>query len=96
VDEFAPLLDRGNSDAVGMHVSAVCVAQRQLWRVRWDETCMMLYWRLVLNGVACCERSRQQPGECVCVALGLAACQQVGTIMLELSCRSFCGIGGVV
>lgn len=27
---------------------------------------MMVYWRLVLNGVACCERSRQQPGECVC------------------------------
>ena len=66
VDEFAPLLDRGNPDARDMHVSAVCAAQRQLWRVRWDNNFKEVYWRLVLNGLACGERLHQQPGECVC------------------------------
>ncbi len=66
VDEFAPLLDRGNPDAVDLHAAAVTAAQRQLWRVRWDNNFKEVYWRLVLNGLACGERLHQEAGECVC------------------------------
>ena len=66
VDEFAPLLDRGNPDAINVHFGAVSAAQRQLWRVRWDNHYKEVYWRLVLDGLACGERLHQDVGECVC------------------------------
>lgn len=66
VDEFAPLLDRGNPDAMAVHLGAVNAAQRQLWRVRWDNSYKEVYWRLILNGLACGERLHQDAGECVC------------------------------
>jgi hypothetical protein len=63
--------DRGNPDAMDVHVGAVNAAQRQLWRVRWDNSLTEVYWRLVLDGLACGERWHQVVGECV--ALGLVA-----------------------
>jgi hypothetical protein len=52
VDEFAPVLGRGNPDAVYAHVQAVAAAQKQLWKVRWDNHYKEVYWRVVLNGLA--------------------------------------------
>jgi hypothetical protein len=69
VDEFAPVLDRGNPDAVYAHVQAVAAAQKQLWKVRWDNHYKEVYWRVVLNGLATGERLHQQQCRCVCGSL---------------------------
>jgi hypothetical protein len=66
VHEFAPMVDRGDPEVIGHHVRAIVAAQRQLWRVHWDNEFKEVYWRLVLNGLATSERLHQQQCRCVC------------------------------
>ena len=49
-------------DVRSLWVACVLRAQRQLWRVRWDNRFKEVYWRLVLNGLATPARLHvQQP-----------------------------------
>jgi hypothetical protein len=41
-------------------------AQRQLWKLKWDNTFKEVYWRLVVNGLATAERMHMHDCVCVC------------------------------
>jgi hypothetical protein len=65
VDLFAPEL-RGDPDAMARLCGLVATAQRQLWKLKWDNEFKEVYWRLVLNGLATAERMHLQECRCVC------------------------------
>jgi hypothetical protein len=69
VDSVAPVDVRGDPDAVAVCYKSVVAAQRQLWKLRWDNHFKEVLWRLVVNGLATAERMHMQDNDCVCVAL---------------------------
>jgi hypothetical protein len=66
VDVFAPLEERGNPDAENVHCTAVAAAQRQLWKLKWDNHFKEVYWRLVMNGLPTAERMHLAHAHCMC------------------------------
>lgn len=66
VDAVAPVVVRGDPTKVEACCKAVVTAQRQLWKLRWDNYFKEVYWRLVLNGLATAERMHMHDCDCVC------------------------------
>jgi hypothetical protein len=66
VDLFSTAVVRGDPAAVRLCYKAVATAQRQLWKLKWDNAFKEVYWRLVLNGLATAERMHLQQCNCVC------------------------------
>jgi hypothetical protein len=66
VDSVAPVGVRGDPDVVAACCKSVAAAQRQLWKLRWDNHYKEVYWRLVVNGLATTERMHMQDCGCVC------------------------------
>jgi hypothetical protein len=66
VDSVAPVGVRGDPDVVAACCKSVAAAQRQLWKLRWDNHYKEVYWRLVVNGLATTERMHMQNCGCVC------------------------------
>jgi hypothetical protein len=65
VDCIAPQV-RGQLELVQDYCKSVTAAQRQLWKVKWDNKFKEVYWRLVLNGLPTAERMHLQECRCVC------------------------------
>jgi hypothetical protein len=65
VDSVAPVGVRGDPDVVAACCKSVAAAQRQLWKLRWDNHYKEV-WRLVVNGLATTERMHMQDCGCVC------------------------------
>jgi hypothetical protein len=66
VDSVAPVDVRGDPEAVAICYKSVVAAQRQLWKLRWDNHFKEVFWRLVVNGLATAERMHMQNNDCVC------------------------------
>jgi hypothetical protein len=73
VDEILPTAVRGNPALVAACCKAVATAQRQLWKLKWDNAFKEVYWRLVVNGLATAERMHLH--DCVCVCGSVAGGQ---------------------
>jgi len=65
VDCIAPQV-RGQRELVQAYCKSVTAAQRQLWKLKWDNKFKEVYWRLVLNGLPTAERMHLQDCRCVC------------------------------
>jgi hypothetical protein len=66
VDSVAPAGVRGDPDVVAACCKSVAAAQRQLWKLRWDNHYKEVYWQLVVNGLTTTERMHMQDCGCVC------------------------------
>ena len=65
VDCIAPQV-RGQRELIQDYSKSVTAAQRQLWKLKWDNNFKEVFWRLVLNGLPTAERMHLQECRCVC------------------------------
>jgi hypothetical protein len=69
VDSVAPTVVRGSPAHVQDCCRSIAAAQRQLWKLRWDNHFKEVFWRLPLDGLATAERMHMHDSGCVCGAL---------------------------
>jgi hypothetical protein len=70
VDAVTSAVVRGNPAHVDDCCRSIAAAQRQLWKLRWDNHYKEVFWRLPLNGLATAERMHMHDSSCVCGAVG--------------------------
>lgn len=66
VDVMLPTAVRGSPAVVSACCKALAAAQRQLWKLQWDNAFKEVYWRLVVDGLATAERMHMHDCGCVC------------------------------